>query len=134
MCSREVTWQIKNISPLSQCLWSQNLSGDVTYRKELPPINSHDPSMRCSCEITWHKKTHHISTCRRPMDINQTRQGADFQWEAPTFKAAWPFDHVTNVRSLDNLENWYFLYHKINSQWTWKCANFSTQMLTSCWV
>ena len=70
------------------------------------------------------KKTHHISTCRRPMDINQTRQGADFQWEAPIFKAAWPFDHVTNVRSLDNLENWYFLYHKINSQWTWKCANF----------
>ena len=43
---------------------------------------------------------------------HKTRQGADLQWEAPTFKAAWPFDHVTNVRLLDNLKNLYFHYHK----------------------
>ena len=28
----------------------------VKYRKELPPINLHDPSMSWSCEVTWQIK------------------------------------------------------------------------------
>ena len=38
----------------------------VKYLEELPPINSHDPSRRWSCEITWQMK--YISICRRPMN------------------------------------------------------------------
>ena len=37
------------------------------------------------------------------------RQGADLQWEVSIPKA---FEHVTNLKSRDNLENLYFHYHK----------------------
>ena len=47
---------------------------------------------------------------------HQITQGADLQWQAPIVKATWPFDHVTNVRSRDNLKNLYFHYHKCYGQ------------------
>ena len=47
---------------------------------------------------------------------HQARQGADLQWETHTINATWPFDHVTNVRSRDNLKNLHFHYHKTNGQ------------------
>ena len=68
----------------------------MTCHKELPPINSHNPSINSSCEGTKQNK-YIISP---PADGHQTRQSADLQWEASIFKAAWKFDHFTNVRSI----------------------------------
>ena len=42
----------------------------------------------------------------------QTRDGADLRWEATTLKAKLPFDHVTNVRSHDNMKKLYHHFHK----------------------
>ena len=98
MQSHEVTWKIENIiSSLSRCLW-------------LPPINVHDPSRRWSCEVMWHIK-YFISTLQRTHE-HQTEQGTDLPWEASTYKATWPFDHVTNVRSRDNLKNLCLHFYK----------------------
>ena len=51
MCSREVTWQIKNISTISVLMVTRPIRV-VIYLKELPTRNSHNPSMRWSCEVT----------------------------------------------------------------------------------
>ena len=102
----EVTWQMKNIiSLLSQCLWPQDLLGVVTYSKEIPRINSHDASMRCSCEVTWQIKYLHLHS--------KLGKVLTYSERLPILKATWPFDPVTNVRSRDNLKQLYFYYHKI---------------------
>ena len=43
---------------------------------------------------------------------HQRRQVADLQWGDPILKATQAFDHVTNVKSSDNMKNVYFHYHK----------------------
>ena len=53
----EVTWAAGDIdTPLSQCLCSPNLSVKVAFSEQLPPVNSHNPSKRWSCEFTWQIK------------------------------------------------------------------------------
>ena len=79
----------------------------VKYVKEVSPINSHEPSLSWSCEITW-SLYHHLQKTHG----HQIRRGADLSWEAPTLKAKWTFDHVTKVRSHDNLKNVYLRFHK----------------------
>ena len=52
------------------------------------------------------------------LHLQKTRehQITDLQWESPILKAIWPFDHVTNERSLDSLKNLYFHGHKTYGQ------------------
>ena len=79
----EVTWQVKNIiSPLSQCLWSQDYHGGDVPQGAL--INLRNLAIRWSCEVTWQIK--YTSSCSRPMD---TKLGAELQWEASIFKSTW---------------------------------------------
>ena len=42
----------------------------------------------------------------------QTREVADLRWAATTLKAKLPFDHVTNVRSRDNMKKLYLHFHE----------------------
>lgn len=56
-------------------------------------------------------------------------QDANLLWEASTFKAIWPLDHLINVRSRDNLKNLYFHFHKVYVHWTWQAADFSEEAL-----
>ena len=109
MPSREVTWQIKNIiSSLLQCLRSPNLSGwGVTATSSHPKVSITSP---------WG------GLVRTPDKINilylhlqrthgqDIMQDADLPWEAPTIKAKWTFDHVTNTSSHVSLENPYLHY------------------------
>ena len=54
MCSRAVTRQFKNtMSPLSQCLCSQDLPGWWCTVRSSQHKYLHDPSMRWSCNFTW---------------------------------------------------------------------------------
>ena len=43
---------------------------------------------------------------------HQIKQGTDLKWEAPIYKATWPFDHLTNLKSRDDLKNLFFHCHK----------------------
>ena len=47
---------------------------------------------------------------------HQGKQGADLLWKILIFQTTWPFDHVSNVRSQDNLKNFYFHYRKTYDQ------------------
>ena len=47
---------------------------------------------------------------------HQTRQGADLQRDVLILKATLFFDQVTNVKSLNDLKNMYFHYHKTFGQ------------------
>ena len=60
----------------------------VTYRKKPPPIHSHYPSIRCSCEVTK----------RRLIDTKQSEILAYFE-RLPLLKPHDPLNHVTNVSS-----------------------------------
>ena len=53
---------------------------------------------------------YYIST--QKIHVHQITEGANLPWEARTMKAVWPFDHVTNVGSRDNLRNLYFHFQK----------------------
>ena len=93
----------------------------VTYRKEPQLINSDDTSMMWLCEVIWQIEYTVSPPTEDPWKPN--RYGADLHWEAPIFKATWPFkaislifEHVTNVRSRDNLKNLYFHYQKSYDQ------------------
>lgn len=83
----------------------------VTYPVEVPPINSSDPSMRLSQwgQVGNWKLYRHI--CRKTYGY-QTRQVVDLPWEATTLKATRHFDQVTNVKSGDNLNNWFVPFRK----------------------
>ena len=50
---------------------------------------------------------------------HQTKEGDDWQWDAPILKATWPFDHMT----FENFKNLYFHYHQSYSQYTRQDAN-----------
>ena len=77
MWSHEITWQIKNIPPSSQCLWSPNLSLTQKFAWTLSGLVR---------SLYLHlQKTHG----------HQTRQGTGLPWETPNLRAAWPFDHMT---------------------------------------
>ena len=49
--------------------------------------------------------------CRKTYGY-QTRQVVDLPWEATTLKATRHFDQVTNVKSGDNLNNWFVPFRK----------------------
>ena len=59
----------------------------VTYHKDLPAINSHDPSMRWLCEVTRQIKYIISPTAEDPWTP-----------EAAVLKDTRPFDHVSNMR------------------------------------
>ena len=46
----------------------------VIYHKELLPINSHDPSIRWSCEVTWHKINLFYFHLQKPMDTELSKE------------------------------------------------------------
>ena len=99
MWSRWVTQQIKNISPLSQYLWSQDLSG-WWHAAKIDHWNSIDPSMRWSFEVTWQIKSHlHLQT----KHVYRTRQAVELPWVYPTLKAKWLFDHMTTTTKLNRV-------------------------------
>ena len=102
MCSWKVMWEInKIISPLSQCLWSEDLlAWWHTTRSSRPYI---------WVNLQWNTLYMHLQMIRG----YQTRQGANLQWEVPTIIGIWPFYHVTNVRSLDSFKNLYFHYARL---------------------
>ena len=77
----------------------------LTYCEELPPLNLHESSMRWSCEVILYL---HLQKIHK----QQARKKGDLSWEAPTIKITWPFDHVTNARSQDNLKNLYLDFPK----------------------
>ena len=86
MWSHEITWHIKNIaSPVSQCLWSPNLSGWWHNARSSHPyilmtskwgglVRSRD-KLNTLYPHLW--KTHG----------HQTRLGVNLPWETPTLKA-----------------------------------------------
>ena len=102
MCSWKVMWEInKIISPLSQCLCSEDLlAWWHTTRSSRPYI---------WVNLQWNTLYMHLQMIRG----YQTRQGANLQWEVPTIIGIWPFYHVTNVRSLDSFKNLYFHYARL---------------------
>ena len=57
----------------------------------------------------------------------QTRNDADLQWEAPTLKATWSFDDMTNVWPPDNLKNLCLQFHGTYGRWTWQDAEFGEE-------
>ena len=63
----------------------------VTYRKELPPINSHDPSMWSSCGVIWQVKYINISTCRKRMDTKLDKVLIYSGWPPSILKPHDPF-------------------------------------------
>ena len=48
--SRDVPWQIKKIFTITMAMATKPFRV-VIYRKELPPLDLHDPSIRWSCEV-----------------------------------------------------------------------------------
>ena len=54
-----------------------------------------------SCEVTWQIK--YLSPLVE--DTDQTRQGADLPWHAPTPKATWPLDQKINRWPRDSLKD-----------------------------
>ena len=50
----QIMWQSKNISPLPQCLWTQNLAAWLILTDFY--LVSHDFITTWSCEITWQTK------------------------------------------------------------------------------
>ena len=126
--SREVTWQCKTyiISPLSQCLWSPDLSGWwYTARSSHPWI----PMTTQWGGLTSSRDKLNILSWRIPMNT-KLRQSADSPWKAPTLKASWPFDHMINVRWHDNLKNSYLLFHKTYGHWTRQSHKLAGSSLT----
>ena len=84
--------QIKNISQLLQSLWLQDLSEWWHIAR-----SSH-PWIRMTPEWCGYLRSgDKLNTLYLHLQItheHQTRQGADFQWEAPILKATF-FNHVT---------------------------------------
>ena len=69
----------------------------------------HDRANKVDRKVTWHQILHlHL----QKIHVHQITEGANLPWEARTMKATWPFDHVTNVGSRDNLRNLYFHFQK----------------------
>ena len=107
----------------------------VTYHEELPLLKLHDSSTTWFCEVTWQIKYSIFSLTLdqwspnmfylQKTSGNKTRQGADLPWETPTLKSTWPFDHVINVRSFENLEK--FNIFSLSQ-------DFCPLNLVGCWV
>ena len=108
----QLTLRSNWISPILQCQWSTNLAGWWH---------------RMSSSDTWRQIILQSSALVKSRDIlnalylhllksyeHHTRQGADFQWQSPTLKVAWPFDHVNNAWSSDNLIKLYLLATKFD--------------------
>ena len=86
---------------------------DIDILQEGPTHKLDDPSISWLCGVTWQVKW--VMSPLQKTHGNPTRRGADLKWETPILKATWPFGHVTNLRSHDNL-NFYFHYHKTYGQ------------------
>ena len=100
-----VTWshlanQKHQISPLREFMVSK-LASLVTYYKELPPIYSHDSLITFLLRSGDKLNTLHIHLQKTYR--YQARQDGVLPWETPTLKVTWPFYHVTNASSVDNL-------------------------------
>ena len=115
----EVTWQIKSIiSPLSQCLWLQNLSGWWNIARSSQPSICMTPQwagLVRSCNKLSELYLHLEKT-----QAHQTNPGADLPWETPTLKVTWPLDYLINVKSSDNSKNVYLHFHKTYDHETWQ--------------
>ena len=105
MCSCEATWQIINIiAPLSQCLWSLELTGWWhTRRSSYPKIHT----FQCWL-VRSREKLIHISTSKGPIC---TKLSKVLTREVPNI-VTWLFNHVTNASSRDNLKNLNLRLHK----------------------
>ena len=86
----------------------------MTYHKELSPIYLRDPMMWWSFEILWQIKYNISLPIKDPWTPNKVRSW--YKWEVSIHKAIWSFDHVTNVKSRDNLKNLYFHHYKTYDQ------------------
>ena len=94
----------------------------VNHREELPLINLHNP-INTSGDTPQEAPTHkfvlplsEVVMWEHVTNRHQFKQGASLLWKVPILKAVWPFYHVTNLSSRNNLKNLYFYYHKTYSQ------------------
>ena len=68
----------------------------MTHHEELSLINLHDPLMKCP--VGPRDKLNILRLQLQKTHWHKSREDADLQWQAPIPKAAWPFDHATNVK------------------------------------
>ena len=91
--------------------------GVIKYHKEPP---THKFAWLFNKVVMW---GHITNTLYLHLQKTNGRQGADLEWEVPIRKATLSFNHVTNVKSRDNLKNLCFHYHKTYGQQTWQGAS-----------
>ena len=110
-----ITWQTKTIiSPLLQCLWSQNLAG-CDLLGETPTNKVTWPLV---CVFHWDhvtKKIYYISANTMSMNTKLCRVGWWLTLRGCSLKATWNFDHVTNAKVTWQLEKIYLYFHKMYS-------------------
>ena len=105
-------------------------AGDIPQdHKNLSPIYSNDPLMRCSCEVTWQIKC--IYTCRWHLDAKPDKALAYHERHWLTRKSSIVFDHVTNMGSPGSLKKLYLHFHKTCGHWTWQGADFGEEVQRS---
>ena len=122
MESCDIRWYISN------CTRPMDTKHDnvVTYHERLLPIKSNYHLNKWSCEVN-EIQMKDISPLARTYEPH-TRQGGDLLWQAVTLKVTWPFNHVANVWSPDNLKKLFILALKLGRVIT-SVRRFRTQEL-----
>ena len=95
--SHKVAWLLNYVILLyhvinhDQQIWQ----GGVTHNGELRPLQSHDPSVTCSCEVTWHF-TYVMSSIALDQYV--------VQWWLTVrgFQVTWPFKQINLRRYVTN--------------------------------
>ena len=118
----EVTWQIKNISPLSQFLWLPNLSGYQHTKRSSHPKICMTPQWG-GLPGTLDKLNNLYLHLQR-LQEHQARQRTGLPWEAPTTKATWSFDQMT-------MQGHVTVWRIYGSTFIWLVASKLGQVLTS---
>ena len=104
---------LKHISTNSVSL-ATKLGWMVTYLDILLPIQSNDPLITWSSEITWHTKNHYISSAIVPMATKLVRM-RDSPWGTPS--------HVTPTFG-------HMILHLSRLQWCLSPLNLAEVLLT----
>ena len=76
----------------------------LPYHEKLSRINSLD--LQWGVHMRSQDKLNTLYLHLQKTHGHQTGQSADLMWETPILKAAWPFNHVTNVTSSGNWNNY----------------------------
>ena len=125
MWSHEVSGKIINISFFTMLMVTK-LVRVVTYCKELPPINSHDPSVRWSCEVASQFKSIISPLAEDPWKPSWVRC-----WlTARVYQSS-----VSRMRSGNNFKNLHLHFYRLMATKLGRVLTlgrrFSTQMLKS---